>query len=71
MSAMASQIIGVSMFAQQFVQRKQQSSASMAVMRGIHLVTGGFPLQRASKAENVSIWWCHHDSDTLDALDIL
>ena len=25
------------------------------------LVTDGFPAQRASYAENVSIWWCHHD----------
>ena len=24
-------------------------------------VTGGFPSQRASNAENVSIWWRHHD----------
>ena len=24
-------------------------------------VTGGFPLQRASNMENVSIWWHHHD----------
>ena len=23
-------------------------------------VTGEFPLQRVSNAENVSIWWCHH-----------
>ena len=23
-------------------------------------VAGGFPSQRASNAENVSIWWCHH-----------
>ena len=23
-------------------------------------VTGGFPAQTASGAENVSIWWCHH-----------
>ena len=23
--------------------------------------TGEFPAQRASNAENVSIWWCHHD----------
>ena len=23
-------------------------------------VTGGFPAQRASNAENVFIWWCHH-----------
>ena len=24
-------------------------------------VTGEFPLQIASNAENVSIWWCHHE----------
>ena len=23
-------------------------------------VTGVFPTQRASNAENISIWWCHH-----------
>ena len=27
-------------------------------------VTGEFPAQRASYAENVSIWWRHHDSIT-------
>ena len=27
---------------------------------GNSLVTGEFPTQRASNAENVSIWWCHH-----------
>ena len=32
-------------------QRKHQSSASLA-----------FPTQRASYAENVSIWWRHHDA---------
>ena len=26
--------------------------------------TGEFPAQRASNAENVSIWWRHHDSDS-------
>ena len=25
-------------------------------------VTGEFPAQRASNAENISIWWCNHDS---------
>ena len=24
-------------------------------------VTGGFPSQRTSYAENVSIWWCYHE----------
>ena len=32
-------------------QRKHQSSASLAL----------FPAQMASNAENVSIWWCHHE----------
>ena len=36
-------------------QRKNQSSASLAFVRGI------FPAQMASNAENVSIWWRHHD----------
>ena len=39
-------------------QRKHQSSASLAFLRGIHR-TGEFPAQMASKAENVSIWWRH------------
>ena len=37
-------------------QRKHQSSASLAFVRG----TGEFPAQKASNAENVSIWWRHH-----------
>ena len=28
-------------------------------------VTGEFPTQRISNAENISIWWRHHDSNTL------
>ena len=27
---------------------------------GTSPLTGEFPAQRASNAENVSIWWCHH-----------
>ena len=30
------------------------------------LVTGGFPSQRASYVENVSISWHHHDPDNKD-----
>ena len=33
-------------------------------------VTGGFPSQRASNAENVSIWWRHHE-DSSPLLPIL
>ena len=36
-------------------QRKHQSFASLA------FVWGEFPAQRASYAENISIWWRHHD----------
>ena len=35
-------------------QRKHQSSTSLAFVREI-------PAQMASNAENVSIWWRHHD----------
>ena len=40
-------------------QRKHKSSASL-LFAGISLVTGEFPAQMASNAENVSIWWRHH-----------
>ena len=36
-------------------QRKHQNSASLAFVRC------EFPAQMASNAENVSIWWRHHD----------
>ena len=39
-------------------QRKHQSFASLAFVRGIH--TGEFPAQMTSNAENVFIWWRHH-----------
>ena len=42
-------------------QRKYQSSASLAFVRGIHRRPVNSP-QMASNAENVSIWWRHHDS---------
>ena len=41
-------------------QRKHLSPASLAFVRNSP-VTGEFPAQRASNAENVSIWWRHHD----------
>ena len=42
-------------------QRKHQSSASLAFFVGNSPVTGEFPAQMASNADNVSIWWRHHD----------
>ena len=41
-------------------QRKQQSSTSLAFVRGNSPVAGEFPAQRASNAENVSIRCRHH-----------
>ena len=60
MSAMTSQITGIAIvcatvFFSGADQWKNQIFASLA------FVTGGFPSQRASYAENVSIWWRHHD----------
>ena len=42
-------------------QREHQSSASQAFVWGNSPGTGEFPAQMASSAENVSIWWRHHD----------
>ena len=36
---------------------KHQSAALLSFVRGIH---PWFPSQRASNAENISIWWRHH-----------
>ena len=63
MSAVASQITGFSIVYSTVVsdadQRKHQNSASMAFV-GKSPVTREFPAQKASDAENVSIWWRHH-----------
>ena len=40
-------------------QRKDQSVTGLC--EGNSPVTGEFPTQRASNAENVSIWWRHHE----------
>ena len=42
-------------------QRKYQSSVSLAFVRGIHRRPVNSPHKMASSAENVSIWWRHHD----------
>ena len=41
-------------------QRKHQSSASLGLCAGNSPVTGEFPAQMASNAQNFSIWWRHH-----------
>ena len=59
MGAVASQITSLtsvySIVYSEADQRKHQSSASLA------FVTGEFPAQMASDAENVSIWWRYHE----------
>ena len=42
-------------------QRKHQSSGVTGLCVGNSPGTGEFPAQTASNAENVSIWWRHHD----------
>ena len=42
-------------------QRKHRSSASLAFVREIHRLQVGSPHKKASNAENISIWWRHHD----------
>ena len=43
-------------------QRKHQGSASLAFCAGNSPWTGEFRAQMASNAENVSIWWRHHEN---------
>ena len=72
MSAMASQITGLkivySLVYSGADQSKHQSSASNGLCAGNSSVTGEFPAQRASNAENVSIWWRHHGYNNTDAI---
>ena len=65
MGAMASQITSLTIVYSSVYsgadQRKHQSSASLASVLGIHRWPVNIPAQRASNAENVFIWWRHHD----------
>ena len=63
MGAMASQITNLTIIYSTVYsgadQRKHQSSSSLALC-GNSPVTGEFPAQMVSNAENVSIWWRHN-----------
>ena len=65
MSAMTSQITGLSIVCLTVCpgtdQRKKTELRVTGLCEGNPPVTGGFPSQRASNAENVSIWWRHHE----------
>ena len=64
MSVMEYQITGISIVCLTISwgidQGKHESSTSVAFVRESHGMIHGFPSQRASNAENVSIWWRHH-----------
>ena len=71
MGAMASQITSLTIVYSTVNsgadQRKHQSSASLAFVRGIHRArTGEFPAQIACNAENASIWWRHHEKNIIN-----
>ena len=65
MSAMASQLTSLTIVYSTVYsgaeQRKHQSSASLAFVRGIHHWPVNSPSQRASNADKFSIWWHHHE----------
>ena len=64
MSAMASKITGISIVysavCSSTEQRKHQSSASLAFVRGIHRLPVVSPHIKASNTEDASIRWRHH-----------
>ena len=63
MSATASQITGVSMVCSTVCSDADKKTSKLRVTglcEGNSPVTGEFPSQRASNAENVSIWWRRH-----------
>ena len=66
MSTMASQITGLmivySTVYSDADQRKHQSSASLAFVRGIHRRPVNSPHKWPVTQKNVSIWWRHHEN---------
>ena len=65
MSMMASQITSLAMVYLTVYSRRRSKKTSKLHVNGLcegnSPVTGEFPTQRASKAENVFIWWRHHE----------
>ena len=62
MSAMASQITSLTIVYSTVYSRSRSKKTSKLRVTGPSPVTGEFPAQRASNAENVAIWWRHHVS---------
>ena len=64
MSAMASQITNLTIVHSTIYSRRRSKKTSKLRVTGLcegkSPVTGEFPAQKASNADNVSIWWRHH-----------
>ena len=64
MSGMASQITSLTIVCSTVYSRRISKKTSKLRVTGLRVgnspVIGEFPAQRASNAENVSIWWRHH-----------
>ena len=67
MSSVASQITSLTIVYSTVYSGADQKKTSKLRVAGLCVgnapVTGEFPAQMASNAENVSIWWRHHDSN--------
>ena len=69
MIAMASQITASRLFTRPFTQVQIKDTSKLRVIglcEGKSPVTGEFPAQMASNAENFSIWWRHHGPIHID-----
>ena len=66
MGAMASQITSLTIVYSTIYSdagQKKSKARVTGLCEGNLLGTGEFPAQRASNAENVSIWWRHHETN--------
>ena len=74
MSAMASQFISLTIVLLKRLFRRRSKKTSKLRVTGLcegnSPGTGEFPSQRASNAENVSIWWRHHIHDIWGVLQL-
>ena len=60
MGAIASQITSLTIVYSRWRSKKTPKPRATGLCAGNSPVTGEFPAQRASNAENVPIWWRHH-----------
>ena len=63
MSTMASQITSLTIVYSTVYSRRRSKLRATGLCERNSPVTGEFPAQRASNAENVSIWWRHHGKE--------